>query len=390
MPNLITLTGPSGCGKSEIMKIMVQVNPRCKILPKFTTRPRRKDDDESIITVDEIPPKCDYVYEQYGEKYGISSRMLLQYLQEGYIPIVVVNDAETIKKLQRKFGDAMKSYFIHREKPSKQKLIEIFNKTRGNATADIIEKRYQKAIEIYSMYTNNINLFDSIILNTGEGFDEATTIVRQLLDSSLDKKRLSNLQGNKIIVISGSPGFGKKFLVQGANRVGCLQISKYTDRDRNPSDGPEMIFKDDSRYNLKNCKIQYKNFGNNYGIDVLPIWQNLIYTEKHQLLACSEIETLRELKAMFGELVTSIYVHSEMNLEEFKNEELKKGSSIEYIQNRTNEYFTAHRNYAEHFTEYDKSFIYTGSERELMMQLAGVMGYLNQKVNQSMKGEARG
>ena len=108
MPNLITLTGPSGCGKSEIMKIMVQVNPRCKILPKFTTRPRRKDDDESIITVDEIPPECDYVYEQYGEKYGISSRMLLQYLQEGYIPIVVVNDAETIKKLQRKFGPGKK------------------------------------------------------------------------------------------------------------------------------------------------------------------------------------------------------------------------------------------------------------------------------------------
>lgn len=63
MPNLITLTGPSGCGKSEIMKIMVKVNPQCKILPKFTTRARRKDDDESIITADKIPDECNYVYE---------------------------------------------------------------------------------------------------------------------------------------------------------------------------------------------------------------------------------------------------------------------------------------------------------------------------------------
>ncbi len=390
MPNLITLTGPSGCGKSEIMKIMVQVNPRCKILPKFTTRPRRKDDDESIITVDEIPPECDYVYEQYGEKYGISSRMLLQYLQEGYIPTLIVNDAKTIEKLQRKFGISMKSYFIHREKPSREKLIEIFNKTRGIPNPKDIEERYEVAKQIYTMYTDNIGLFDNIILNTAEGFEEVTNIVKQLFDTSSTQMRLSGVSANKIFVIAGSPGFGKKILIQGANRVGVLQIPKHADRDRNPSDGPEMIFKDDPRYHLKDCKLQYKNFGNNYGIDVLPIWQNLIMTDKNQMLTCSKVETLRDLKAIFGEAIISIYVHSEMNIEEYIKAEQQKGSSIEYIQNRANEYYTAHQNYAEHFTEYDKSFIYTGSERELMMQLAGVMGYLNQKVNQSMKGEARG
>lgn len=354
------------------------------------TRPRRKDDDENVITVNEIPEECDYVYEQYGEKYGISSRMILECLLQGKIPITIINDDETIEKLQRKFGISMKSYFIHREKPSREKLIEIYSKTRGIPDPETIEKRYQTAIKIYSMYANRIDLFDNIILNTGEGFEEATMIVKQLFDPSVTQRRLSGLYANKIFVIAGGPGFGKKLLIQGANRVGILQIPKQADRERNPSDGPEMIFRGDPRYNLQNCEVQYENFGTKYGIDIQPIWRNLVMTDKHQGLVCSPIEVLRDLKARFNEAIISIYVHSEMNVEEYIRVEQQKGSSKEYIQNRANEYYTAHRNYAEHFNEYDKSFIYTGSERELMMQLAGVLGYSKQKISEQMKGEARG
>lgn len=372
------------------MKIMAKVNPKCVMLPKFTTRARRKDDDESIINVDKIPDECDYVYEQYGEKYAISSRMLLQYLQEGKIPVVIINDAETIEKLQRKFGISMKSYFIHREKPSRERLIEIYKKTRGTPDPETIEKRYQTAMKIYSMYANRIDLFDNTILNTGQGFEEATTIVKQLFDDSLTQRRLSGLYANKIFVIAGGPGFGKKLLIQGANRVGVLQIPKQADRERNPSDGPEMIFRGDPRYNLENCKLHYTRFGTKYGIDTLPIWENLIMTDKHQALVCSDIKTLHDLKTEFNEAIISIYVHSEMNVEEYIRTEQQKGSSKEYIQNRANEYYKAHQNYAEHFNEYDKSFIYTGSEKELMMQFAGVLGYSKQKIKEQMKGEARG
>lgn len=372
------------------MQIMVEVNPQCKVLPKFTTRARRKDDDESIINVDKIPDECDYVYEQYEEKYGISSRMLLEYLQQGKIPIVVVNDAETIEKLQKKFGISMKSYFVHREKPSREKLIQIYNETRGTANPDIIEKRYQTAMKIYSMYTDKIGLFDNIILNTAEGFDEVTKIVKQLFDENSRQRRLSGLYANKIFVIAGGPGFGKKLLIQRANDVGILQIPKHSDRLRNPNDGPEMIFKGEPRYNLQNCELQYENFGTKYGIETLPIWQNLIMTDKHQALVCSPIEILRDLKSRFNEAIISIYVHSEMNVEEYIRAEQQKGSTKEYIQNRANEYYKAHRNYAEHFNEYDKTLIYAGSEKELMMQFAGVLGYSHKEINQQTKGEARG
>ena len=70
MPNIITLTGPSGSGKSEILKMIQVTNGKYYILPKYTTRARRKDDDESIINVDKLPENCDYRYVQYGDEYG--------------------------------------------------------------------------------------------------------------------------------------------------------------------------------------------------------------------------------------------------------------------------------------------------------------------------------
>ncbi len=46
MLNLITLTGPSCSGKSEIMQVIENRRSDCKILPKYTTRKARANDDE--------------------------------------------------------------------------------------------------------------------------------------------------------------------------------------------------------------------------------------------------------------------------------------------------------------------------------------------------------
>ena len=67
MFNIITITGPSGSGKSEILKLISSIDDSYVIIPKYTTRGRRKDDDGSIITVDKLPDNCDYRYTQYGE-----------------------------------------------------------------------------------------------------------------------------------------------------------------------------------------------------------------------------------------------------------------------------------------------------------------------------------
>lgn len=354
------------------MQVIKQVNSDCKILPKYTTREARKNDDEGIITVKELPEGCEYCYEQYGKWYGLSPRLLAEYRKNGKIPTVIINNPKVLKQLRSKFGSSMKSYFVHRRKPSRGEFTEIYLRERGGVpNPDVIEKRYQGALDIYSMYPNEIMLFDNIIFNVGDGFDEVTNILHQIFE---EPKEPRNLQGNKIYVIAGGPGSGKKILVQRANDVGCLQVQKHADRKRNPEDGTEIICKGEEGYHLENCKLRYKQFKTEYGIDTDKMWENLIIGDKPQILVCSNIDTLRELKRKFGEAIVSIYVHSDMTPEEWLQRNNQQGVNLDYTKNRVSEYDLAFENYAKHFSEYDKSFIYAGSERELMKQFAGVLG----------------
>lgn len=354
------------------MQVIQQVNPDCKILPKYTTREARTNDDEGIITVKELPKECEYRYEQYGKEYGLLSRMLADYRKNGKIPTVIINHPKVLRQLRSKFGSSMKSYFVHRRKPSRGEFTEIYLKERGGVPdPDVIEKRYQGALDIYSMYPNEIMLFDNIIFNVGDGFNEVKEIIHQIFEEPIESRKL---QGNKIYVIAGSPGSGKKILIQGANEVGCLQVQKHADRQRNPNDGTEIICKGEEGYNLKNCKLRYIQFGTEYGIETDKMWENLIMGDKPQILVCSHIDTLEKLKKEFGEAIVSIYVHSDMTPEEWLQKNNQQGSHLNYMQNRVLDYDSAFKNYAKHFSKYDKSFIYAGDKKELMKQFAGVLG----------------
>lgn len=366
------------------MQVIKQVNLECKILPKYTTRKARTNDDEGIITVEELPEECEYRYVQYDKEYGLSPKMLADYKKSGKIPVTIINNPGVLRKLRSKFGNSMKSYFVHRRKPSRGEFTEIYLRERGGVPdPSVIEKRYQTALEIYRMYPNEIMLFDNIIFNVGDGFDEVREILHQIFEDPIEPR---NLQGNKIYVVAGSPGSGKKILIQGANTVGCLQVPKYADRERNPDDGTEMICKGEIGYNLEKCKLRYSRFGTEYGIDTDKMWENLIIGNKPQLLVCSDMDTLRELKEEFGEAIVSLYVHSDMTPEEWAQKNNQQGNHLDYIQNRMSNYDSAFENYAKFFSEYDKSFIYAGDTRELMKQFAGVLGIPCKSVEKTKEG----
>lgn len=373
MFNIITITGPSGSGKSEILKLISGIDSQYVVVPKYTTRARRKDDDDSIINVDKLPDNCDYRYTQYGEEYGFSLGALHEYISQGKIPMIVVNDEETLRKLHTKFGDNVKSYFVHRGKPSLDKLISICN-SRGVTDPDVINARYQVANNIYGMYTNNIGLFDSIILNIGS-LEETNRIVEQIVnEDGITTKRHIMPQGNKVYVIAGNAGSGKDVIVRVANKIGCVTIPKHTSRPRNPNDGDEMICPGDEGFNLDGCELKYENFNNTYGIEVSRILKNYIFGNQNQVLSCSNVKTIAELKRLFGEAVVPIYIHSDISPEEYVEAEKQEGSNMEYIQNRVDGFRNAHRDYVSNFGLYDKCLIYANDERELLRQFAGVLG----------------
>jgi len=368
------LTGPSGSGKSEILKMISNLDSSYVILPKYTTRARRSDDDSSIINVDCLPDNCDYRYTQYGEEYGFPSDAIYECCAKGKKPIVIINDEKTLRKLHNKFGNNVKSYFVHRGKPSLSKLIEICN-SRGVTDPDIINSRFEVANNIYGMYTDNIRLFDSIILNVGT-LDETQKIVEQILNSENDNtNRHSIISGNKLFIVAGNASSGKDLIAKAASKIGCITVPKHTSRSRNPNDGAEMICQGDNGFDLDGCDLKYRNFGGTtYGIEKDRILRNLIYENANQVLCCSNIGAIRDLKETLGPAVVPIYIHSDITPEEYLLTESEEGSNIKYIMDRIEGFRNAHIDYINNFSLYDRCLIYANDERELLRQFAGVLG----------------
>lgn len=374
MFNLITLTGPSGSGKSAILKMMTSIDEDYFVVPKYTTRARRKDDDDSIINVDKLPDDCDYRYFQYGDEYGFQSQAIYDCIKRGKKPIAIVNNEQTLRKLHKSFGENVKSYFIHRGKPSLMKLISICN-SRGVTDPKVIQSRFEVANNIYKIYTDNIRLFDSIILNIGD-LSETRKIVEQILkDERTSSERHSVSQGNKIFVVAGNASSGKDLIARAANKVGCKIVPKHASRLRNPNDGEEIICIGDEDYNLDACDLKYtNNEGTVYGIEQDRILRNYVFSNENQLLVCSDIGTINKLKSLFGKAVVPLYVHSDITPEEYMQLESKEGSDNDYIQKRLVGFKDAHIDYTNNVCLYDRCLIYAEDQRELLLQFAGILG----------------
>src|SRR5215207_7745168 len=133
MPNLITLTGPSGSGKSTALKYLLSFRTRKfrpVLVPKYTTRPSRRDDHGEALSVRAIPKGCDLAYEQYGVRYGLKLTTLFDHLAEGYSPIVILNDVRTVEDVRIALGPMVRSIFVFRKGPSletQRKLAEARN-----------------------------------------------------------------------------------------------------------------------------------------------------------------------------------------------------------------------------------------------------------------------
>jgi len=169
MPNVITLTGPSGSGKSTVLGYLLrfgQKDFRTVLVPKFTTRQSRRDDQGEAVSVQAIPKNCNLVYEQYGVRYGLSVETLFDCLARGESPVVILNDVRTVQDVRTALGPLVRSLFVFRERPSLETQIRLAE-TRNVNNSDDVRKRFDKAQAIYRIYIENIQIFDHVIINGG-------------------------------------------------------------------------------------------------------------------------------------------------------------------------------------------------------------------------------
>lgn len=386
MPNITTLTGPSGSGKSEIINMIINANKekKYKIIPKYTTRLPREEDGEEIRCVDKLPIGCDMVYGQYGKEYGFATKHIADCFKRGYNPVLIVNNTEVLKKLQCMFGKNVNSYFIHRKKPSLEGFKEIAQKRNAFDEEDV-EKRYEVASKIYKIYTDDVKIFDSIILNIGT-LDQTRNIVNQLVsDTTNTATRDSNLKSNRIFIIAGNPGSGKDIVIKQANKLGAREVSKHTSRTRNEDDGSEMVCFGDEGFDLEGCDFKYTNFDTEYGIKTDEIWDNLM-TETSQIVVVSNIEAIKELKRIFGDFAVPMYVHSDITPEEYRKE-IQEFAKPEYIEARIENFQQAHEQYSLNPTLFERTLIYANDERELIQQTKNIIESYKPNMNKDFTKE---
>lgn len=229
MACVITLTGASGCGKSTIIKILQEIGSSEKycsqfkpvVIKKYTTRAFRKSELEAIregkineldikavygdnnVICDEqgkmLSPekqdeqrkrllkklKCDLVYEQYGNQYGIRFAELYDCLKRGESPIVILNDVRTVEDIRVYLGKKCVSMFIFRSAPNIDDY-ERMGEERHTSRIEV-ENRYKKATAIYRIYIENIHLFDKLILNVKDGTESLQAILEQLVEQICQK-----------------------------------------------------------------------------------------------------------------------------------------------------------------------------------------------------------
>lgn len=203
MAHIITLTGPAHCGKSTISHMFMNFKGNGFYplsISKYTTRKKRRIDDDAIC-VEKIPMQCDLVYEQYGVRYGVELKCLYEKLEEGYTPIIVINDIRAVEDLKAVLGGLVYSIFLYR-KPALYE--DFFDEEREraleNSAKDDIEKnariRYEKAQAIYRIYIENIQLFDKVILNTSKKDDTMLQVKCIVENLQYQTKGLKEVQIN--------------------------------------------------------------------------------------------------------------------------------------------------------------------------------------------------
>lgn len=181
----------------------------------------------------------------------------------------------------------------------------------------------------------------------------------------------------RVFLIVGVPGSGKDVLIQAVNDMGVLHakiVPKHTSRNRQSDDGTEMICCDDELYDIDGCDIIYENYKSKYGIKSLDIWEN-INREVAQVIVVSNINAINKLLEMFGEAVKIIFIHSSLNADQYRKEQMALGNSNEYIENRISKYDKAIEMFHGNYKYFDHVLIFENSEEDLFDQIFRLFSY---------------
>jgi guanylate kinase len=132
--------------------------------------------DDLLRRANSVPSRYDFVYEQYGVRYGFASGDVIECLRRRVSPIVIVNDIRVLREVKEAFGPQAVCIFVfsavnRAELESLQRVRRATDAT-GRIDRSQIDRRIAKAEVILRRYIENIELFDHVVVNSRHTPDE--------------------------------------------------------------------------------------------------------------------------------------------------------------------------------------------------------------------------
>jgi len=267
-PFIITLTGTSGCGKSYVAEKIVElqnelrgINSQFEVqqFAKYSTREYREKEIKAqrdgkfvdVISVESIPPECDFVYLSYGKYYGFNSEDIDKLRKQNVCPIIVINDITALYNLRNQYKEQVLSLYVFQSLQSYKMMLAEAKEERGNVSHKEVRDRYEKATDVHTNFLTNRELFDRVIINNKEYTVEDLTKlqIKNTLSAILNGTIVpgkSIEKEHKLFIISGNAQSGKDDVIQGVLKMGAKLsgfVPKYTSRPQDDADDVEMVCK---------------------------------------------------------------------------------------------------------------------------------------------------
>ena len=185
-PRVFLIVGSPASGKDELIAAVNTIGKlHAEIVPKHTNRDVRVDDGDEMICKYKYTKggeleinnqfdleNCDFLYENFGTKYGIKTSLIWDKLQNGVSQVVVVSDKEALNQLMGCFGNLAVVVYVYsqitRNEYHEREIMKLKKKKSdfelSPENAGYIERRVAEFDKAWNVYVDNFMLFNHVLI----------------------------------------------------------------------------------------------------------------------------------------------------------------------------------------------------------------------------------
>jgi guanylate kinase len=418
---LYIVSGSSGSGKTTLVDMIMEQVDGVERAAKYSERASRgpQDDTTHVDEVDSKSYDITYVINDYF--YGVKTADIERQLGRGVDVFIILSDFRVVRRVKERFGERATTVYVSSavdpdvlRRVMADRHRDEFSPTPGQSTllrrqfyrlqcaaelgrwsavldgmSDLLDEwnhvvphaesariRSEKIRSFHLRYTDQITLFDQVVLNHTQ--DRPEDMVAQMKQLLLHKRGLRRIQSPVLFVVAAASGAGKGLLMETTGRLmsdGVIRtVTKQALRDPKPNDrrdgmvslGHDGLFGDEFDFRWEFHKGGGQS-GTRYAISTSEVERGL-QQGVHQIVV-SNIAVFDDFRRRFGDHTVFLYLHATRSEAEVRDYQLANCATVEEAEQRIREIRDVHEAYMENIWRFDHVLLNTTFKEDLFDQM---------------------